>query len=96
VSARQRFAELVADFSRLAPDRIRVYVAATVSSMAERRAFEERTAGAMHSVLCDDAARTVVRAELLRESYRRATERASSEASGPHVVAKIRLVQRTG
>ena len=88
---RARHAELVADLRRLDPQRIRVLVHAMLGSVAERETFDRTTGGLQHAALCDEAARLMVRQEILANCR----ERVSGEhALVGHPVARIALGRR--
>jgi hypothetical protein len=77
--SRARFAELVEDLRRLDPQRIRTAVHAMLPRLAERNAFDAATATLAHAALCDEAARLMVKHELLA-AYR---DRVSGERPIP-------------
>jgi len=84
--SRARFAELVAELQRLDPVRIRRAAHAALPRLADRETFEATTSGLRHAELAEQAARVVIRQEILA-SYR---ERVSGELP----IARIHLVKR--
>ena len=92
--SRARFAELVDDLRRLDPQRVRVLVHMQLATVAEREVFDRTTANLAHAALCDEAARLMVRYEILA-SYKDRVSGVRPLAKGAPV-AKLALVSKGG
>ncbi len=86
--SRARFAALVEQLRRLDPQHIRRHVHATLPRLQDRETFDRVTVGVSHAALVDEAARTLVRQEILA-GYR---DRVSGERPIP--LARIALVRK--